>query len=493
MRLDPTVQQVERKIVYTTAFAGQGDILAMPIVPSKAQGYGTTLVLTRDKLMRLSGTSITTGLTYDSTYRRWSTFLYNGCIYYTNELNPIRYTDAARDIALANAPSGRYVGVWYDHVIVGAPTFEGNNYPDGVMWSHLYDFETWHPDATNEADYYEFVEWQLSDFPYTGVTGMGRIGSLWWVYTPTCIVPMRYVGLKGGNGIEVVDELVLTRIGNTFPWTMVPLDRVHFFFDAIEKNFFAFDGQQPVPIGEPVRQYMIDNLNTDPALAAKMWGAVDVVKREIWWRFVSTASSGAYDKAVVFNYRTKNWFTASTENVSAFTGSMYQQGKVADLTSTVASLGAVPVSSLGKLGSQIPRLYGGASGAVYRDELVGDATSSLLTADNPVLESGDFLYGSLHSQKEVRAVAVNAGWDAVRDATMTLEVGVSTRDYLDDTVNWTDVNNTVGNWTRSLPEGRLTHQYKTGKAVRFRFLAKNSRGLRFTAYEPTIYSRGAEQ
>lgn len=489
MRLDPTVQQVERKRVYAT-LTGESDVLNLSIVPGASPGYGNVLAFTRNKLLRLAGGTLASGKAYDGTYRRWSAFLYNGDVYYVNELNQVHYTDGASDVALTNSPKGRYVGVWYDHLIVGGTT----NHPNGIEWSHLYNFDLWTPDATNEADHVDFVEWQQPDFPFSGVTGMGRIGSLWWVYTPTAIIPLRYVGVgRGGNVIEVIDDLILTRIGNTYPWSLVCLDKTHFFFDGIEKQFWAFDGQQVIPVGEPVRGYMTDNLHSTPTLASKIWGTVDVAKREIWWRFVSTASgSGTFDKAVVFNYRTKRWYTASTENVQAFCGAVFPQGAVSALASTVGSqIGTV--FELGAGSTQIPRLYGGANGVIYRDEVSSDSTTDLLTADDPILESGDFLYGTLHSQKEVRAVAINATWDSTRDPNMQLEVGVNARDYLDDTVDWTDPKNRAGYWTRNLDQGRLTHDYRTGKAIRYRFIARNARGLRFTAYEPTVYSRGAEQ
>src|SRR6266852_4791232 len=120
MRFNPRCSQVPRKKLYSTLSASQ-DILALPMIPGELPGYGRVLVLTKDQLRSLGGTVITGGLLADSSYRRWSYTLYNGKIFYTNDLNPIRYTDGSSDVALLNAPSARYVTTWYDHIVVASP------------------------------------------------------------------------------------------------------------------------------------------------------------------------------------------------------------------------------------------------------------------------------------------------------------------------------------------------------------------------------------
>ncbi len=485
MRFDPRCQQVLHKVLNDT-LSSANDVLALPMIPGELPGYGKVLALTKDQLRDLGGTEITSDLIFDSVYRRWSTTLYNGRIYYTNELNSIRSTDGSTDTAISNAPSGKFITTWYDHMVVAVPTHRGNRYPDRVMWSHLYNFSLWEPDAPNEADHYDFVEWQQLDYPFSGVTGLAKLGGVLWVYTPTAIIPMRYTGI-GQGVIQVIDDQVVTRTGNTHPWSLIALDRVHFFYDGIENNILAFDGGQVIPVGEPVRQFLADNLNPNPFLAAKMWGCVDVQNRELWWRFVSVDSEGTFDRAVVFNYRNKTWFTASTENVQSFSGAVFTNISVSELTGLVEDLEGT-VGQLGASEEVTPRLYGAESGKIYRDEVPEDVTASLITMDDPVLESGDFLYGSLHAVKEARAMAVNAAQTEGQ-----LEVGVAARDYLDDTVDWSDPANKAGLWSRTLPEGRLTHRERAGKVLRYRFKGTNARGLKFTAYEPTVYAKEAEK
>jgi hypothetical protein len=354
MRHDPGLVQVEKKRVY--AMFDTTTVLWIGSIPNPvAQGYGKVLFLTTNGLYTIVGTPLKENLVTDSNYRRWSTFLYNGSLYYINELNPLRRNDGSSDVVLANAPSGRYATIWYDHVVVGFPTYKNSVYPNRAMWSDLYNFGVWEPDAANEADHYDFVEWQNTDFPFCGVTGLGKLGSTLWFYTPTALIPMVYVGKP--KVTQVVESNIITGIGNTFPWSLAVMNNVHFFFDGIRKSFFAFDGGAPEPIGEPVRQYMVDNLNLDPGLASRMWASVDYERGEVIWRFVSRDSTGPFDKLVRFSFWYKRWSTGSDENVHAFCGPTFRVKTIGELPGTIGSLTG-SIGMLGTDGAVIPRLYG---------------------------------------------------------------------------------------------------------------------------------------
>jgi hypothetical protein len=478
-RFSPTLTQVPHKVIYGTT--GLDDILHISVLPGSSPGQGLPLLFDRGGVYSLTGASIDTGLSYDASYRRWATTLYNGRLWYTNELNSIRSTDGASSGALANAPAARYLVEWFDHLVVGAPS----GYPHRIAWSHLYDFTKWTPENTNEADYYDFVEWYLQDFPYQGVTGLARLGATLYVYTPTAIIPVAYTGRP--HVIRVNDDGVVERCGNSYPWSLVPLTKVHFFYDAIEQNFFAFDGQVQA-IGDPVRGFLQENLNTDPVYASRMYGYVDVANREIWWPFVGVGST-TFNKAVVFNYRMKTWSTASIENVHSCNGGVVNllhtiaelTGTVAELTGTIATLG---------VGGSVPKLYGSTAGALLRDELPTDADASLVAQDDPVVETPDFTYGDIRTQKEVDSMYLDAS------ATGSIEVRVAARDYLSDTINWSSDSTKLSPWqpwSRTLPEGRLTFNAKSGRILRYRFTAKGCRGLTFQSYEDSWYGHGAEK
>ena len=497
-RLTPELTQVPRKKIYQTV--GSEDILWMGAIPLSS-GYSKVLLWTPTAVKDLIGTTFASSLTSDSTFRRWSTAIYDQVIYYVNELNAVRKNTGTTDVAISGAPSGRYLCFWYDHMVVGYPTFGGITYPSRVMMSTLGYFsdvtvtlpsgstvlKAWTPTGKgSEATHYDFLEWQQTDFPYAGCTGLGKLKGMLWVYTPTAIIPTTYVGLP--KVIQVQEQGILTRVGNTFPWTLVCLDQLHFFYDAVEQMFWAFDGAQLIPIGEPVRGYMRDNLNTTPALAAKMYGYVDIDYREIWWPFVSTASSGAFDKAVVFNYRYKKWYTASVEDIKCFVGGSNAILTVGELTGLVSALTGT-AGNLGLGAGSAPRLFGSASGVIYREEVAADLVETLFAQDTPTLESGDFHYGDIRTTKENDLMVLNAAWDAAQNPTGKIEVSVASRDLLGSAPTYV----LKADWTQILQDAISTYKNQSGRVFRYKFQAKNTRSAVFSAWSESVYAKLAEK
>jgi len=428
-RLTPELEQLPRKITHATI--GTEDIRNMAFLPSSTPGYGRTILFGTTTVFSPSGQVYASGLANNSTFRKWAMALYNGTIYYSNDLNTVRANNGSTDVALTGAPKSRYLLAWYDHLVAAHVTENSQYLPSRLLLSNVNNFNQWSPAITNEADFYDFVEWQQLDYPFVGITGIAKIGGTLWVYTPTALIPVRYVGLP--KVIQVVEDQVVTNIGNTYPWTLVALDKVNFFYDGIEHMFFAFDGQQVIPIGDPVRSYIRANLNTTPALAEKMHAFRDVDNREIWWVFVSTQSNGAFDKAVVFNYRYKKWFTASVENVMSFCGSTFATSPVSGLAGNVTSLGATPTGRLGLASSPTARLFGTASGGLLREETTNDSPAgTTLTQEQPVLETADFHYGDIRTIKENDQMLLNATMESVLTTVDWSDVSAAT---LPDTGN----------------------------------------------------------
>ena len=502
LRLTPTLTQLPRKIIHATV--GEESITWLGLIPQSA-GFGKLLLFTPTRVKTYGGTNLSPALTSDSGFRRWSVVVYNGNFYYTNELNSIRRTDGLVDVAITGAPKGRYLAMWYDHLIVGYPTFNSVTYPSRVMVSALgyfqdqnvtvvdpvngnrtLEFKAWTPAKTNEADYYDFLEWQQPDYPFIGVTGLGKLRGVLWVYTPTAIVPLAYVGLP--KVFRVEEQGIVTRVGNTFPWTLVMLDQVHFFYDGIEKMFWAFDGQTLTPIGEPVRAYMQANLNTTYSLASRMYGFVDVDNREVWWPFCSTGSSGDFDLAVVFNYRYKKWYTASVEKVFCFCGGTTSVSSVGELAGLVNALTGT-VEDLGTGGSALPRLYGSTEGHLLREELSNDSVDNLLPQDTPTLESPDFHYGDIRTTKENDLMVLNASWDTAVSPTGKIVVKASGRDFLGQSPSFT----TEGDWTQALQDGILGYQVKSGRVLRYKFELTSTRGATVSAFSEGVYAKRAEK
>src|ERR1017187_6133403 len=482
MRFTPTLQQTPRKFVaaLSDTLSLTKPVMWIGLLPTATAGRGKLVFLTANGLYTIDGAKHAT-LIDDGAYHRWSTALYDGRLYYTNDINQVHVFDGNTDFIVGGSLSGRYVTFWYDHLVIGALA----GFSDRVAISDLYNFSVWQPDRTNEADYYDLVEWQQTDNSFTGVTGLGKLHGVLWVYTPTAIVPFTYVGLP--KVIQLNEQGVLTRIGNTFPWTLVTLDIVHFFYDAMESMFFAFDGQAVEAIGEPVRKFMQDNLSTDLTQFTLMWGYVDTNNREVWWLFVSAVSSGGiYDKAVVFNYRYKRWFTASVENYHSFCGSSQSATEIKDLTGTIGALSGT-IRQLSLNTNVTGRIYGAGSGQILQDELSSTPTDSLLPYDNPVLETGDYHYGDIRTVKENDAMVINA---AVNDG-VTIQINVAARTFLGEKAIYG--NNPTSTWSPKLQDALCTYAPPSGRILRYKFVLKDARMCTFDAFSDAVYAKTAEK
>ena len=489
-RLTPTLTQVPHKVVL---LSGLGDLRWLGVIPGATQGYGDAVALTPTSVLQKQSPAVwsprATGLRDDGTFRCWSTALYNGQLYFVNELNALRVYNGGAVSLVTNAPAGRYLAFWFDHVVIGAPAGQ----PNQLVMSHLYDFTKWAPDPINEADLYDFVEDQQADYPFTGLTGLGKLRGMLFVYTPTAIYPMQYVGLP--KVWRVMDEGTVTRTGNTFPWTLVCLDTLHFFYDAVESMFYAFNGQEPVPIGEPVRAFIQANLHPDVATAQKMYGYVDSDNREIWWPFVSSAQAvgGPFDKAVVFNYRYKNWFTASIENVQCFCGGSKTTSPISALLSNV-TISALPSDSsvlanqIGQMGLDsvgLDRTFGTGGGQLLREELATDMASTLVsTYDSPVLESPDFHYGDIRTTKEVDAMILNSTAAAI-------EVRAAGRNFLGAKPTYPV--DALALWKPTYPDAMVNFKALSGRILRYQFTFVGQRFVTFDAFSEGLLAEKAEK
>jgi hypothetical protein len=502
-RLTPALTQIPRKILVSSIISSE-DVRWMGIVPSANPGFGTFVYLTESGIFDSNNPSTPfVTLVKDGNYHRWAVQLYGGRLFYTNEINPLRVNAGVSDTPLLNAPAGRYLAFWYDHVVVGSPT----GFPNRIQFSDVYDFTKWTPDATNEADYYDFVEWQQTDFPFTGVTGIGKLKGTLWVYTPTAIIPVSYVGKP--KVIKVEEEGIITRIGNTFPWTLVCLDTVHFFFDYLEMMFFVFDGSTCIPVGEPVRQYLMDNLTTNISFATRMYGYIDSVNREIWWPFVSNKNSntGLFDKAVVFNYRYRKWSTASVSNVQCFSVGGQLAQVISSLQGTIGNLKG-NITSLRSAGIISSRLYGTNNGQLLTDDFPGFTTTAPIPYsdsfglyDTPVLETGDFVYGDIRNVKETDVMVLNSAFQLELQSTLNLpptppmaevDVFVSGRDYLGDAPSYPQTPN--AQWMPNLQDGLASYQGSVkGRVLRYKFVFNNTRFATMSAFSEGLVQLKAEK
>lgn len=466
--LETELKQVPaKKVLYYALASSEDTLLSLTALPSGHENNAFVIGLTSASVMCLrksSARQLLKGATAvvmlkspSSGYRRWGTAVYNSHLFFVNENNPVHYTDGANVKAVGgDTPSGRYVEVFFDHLVVGCPLYRGEALIDGVRWSHLQKFDKWAPASDSEADAYYCHEYQGEGGEELGVTGIRKIGEVCYIYTPRSLYGMQYVGLP--RVVRVTP--VVQDYGNGFKYSLVSISRLHFFIDAVERNFYAFDGMAVHEIGQEIKAYFFDDLNATYNLRQRTWGYANQEKKEVTWVYVSKDSAGDFDKSVSFNYKEKRWTVRPVENVHSHCGATAVARTIRELQMQMSSV-STSVDSLGASGDTLPELWGGANTRVMAEVVDTDLTNKVLYLPAPVLETGDFVYGSVQTVKETDSVNVQSSFASANG----VSVDLATRKLLDEVVTFQN----VGLWKPTLPEERLTFKPRRGKVLRWRF------------------------
>ncbi len=415
-------------------------------------------------------------ITVPGMHRRWATVVYNNQLWFTNEFNSLAFTEGTRVRRYATAvPAARYLDSFFDHLVFGWTNYQGEVRPTRIHWGGLYDPSSHTPSVANETDSFDIEEWCRTDLPLVGVTGVRRLGDFLVCYTPSAIVCAVYVGLpkvmRFGAGAPI-----FTDVGNGLMYGLASHKNMHFFFDVVEQDFYMFDGQAPQSIGTHIISYFRNTVSTNFDLLQMTWAYTRPERYEVGWVFCSTASIGRYDKQVVFNWRTRSWYSASVEDVRCIGGQTSRARTCDELVGTQCDSLVGKVDELSNTSiSNSGRLFGSSLGLVLREELLTDDTSTLLAQEAPTLETRDFFDGSLQTVKEQDSMVLDGSYTSGDG----IEVSIATRDFFDQPV----VYKVVGTWTPSLPNKRLTFAKVQGKIFRYRF-----RWVSLTAGIQTAYS-----
>jgi hypothetical protein len=490
------IQQLPRQVrMYDPSVTSE--FLLFAGIPTRQQDRAMTVGLTKSKAYQLrpvAGTKeellingATGSFTYDSTYRRWASCMYNNQLWFLNDLNTLYFTDGTQVKSYPNVvlPKARYVESFYDHLVVGNYSLRGEARPNGILSSGLYNPSDWVTASGNEVMRIDFEEFTLPDFPLTGLTGLRRLNNLLVAYLPTAIIGLNYVGLPKVYQWNPIKE----GVGNSLPYGLVSNGYSHFFFDGVEGDFFRLDTQGVASVGERVSTYFMEDLSTDVELAAKTWGFVWKEYQEVWWVYCSNASDGEFDKAIGLNWRTGEWYTADVLDVHAF-GGLSRRAKTCDeLTGTCDALGTVEADTLSDLTETMcPRIWSNGSGEILREKTSADADNLMLGTPAPYLETRDYVYASPDTVCEVDSILLDA---AYAGGTVGIEVFVSARRYANDPV----VYQSVGVWTPQVEEGRLTFPGKSGIYFRYKFVPKGTfiTNVLWTARVDGVYDGKADK
>ena len=490
------VTQIQRRVRQATLGTG----IPLQVIANLSTGQADKalmLGLTKSKayqLRPLGSASVelqvngaTGSFVYDSTYRRWATCMYSGQLWFLNDLNELYFTDGSQVKSYPNAvlPKARYVETFYDRLVVGNYTLRGESRPNGILSSGLYDPSDWVTAMENEVCRIDFEEFAQGDFPLVGLTGLKRMNNLLVAYLPTAIIGLRYVGLPKVYQWDPITE----NRGNSLPYGLASHGQTHYFFDGVEVDFFKFSANGIESIGEKIINYFVETLSTDPDLAARTWTYVWREQQEVWWVFCSTESDGEFDKAVGYNFRSGEWFTADVEDLHAFGGFARRAKTCDELTGTCDALGTATADSLSNSGEDMcPRIWGDGTARVLRDATADDENGDLITQGSPELITRDYVYASPDTVCEVDAVLIDAAYGG---GVTGIDVYVSARRYANDAVTF----KLVGRWTPEVEEGRLTFEGISGIYFRYKFLPAGVfvRDFKWTARVDTVYDGKADK
>jgi hypothetical protein len=222
---------------------------------------------------------------------RWRFSPYGDRLIAVNGTDVPQYIDmSTASTAFANLggspPSAQFVSSFVEFVVLGALGTSAM----AIKWSGFGDSTGWTP-GTNQSDEQEFADGGR-------ITGLAALDVL-YVFQENAIRRMNYVG---GPTIMQIDKLV-DGIGCIEPNSLVQWGTMFFFLS--EDGFYAFDGQQVIPIGVgKFDRWFIANSNR--SLWNRMSAAINPSDKLVAWAYCSADNvSGTPDQILIYNWASK--------------------------------------------------------------------------------------------------------------------------------------------------------------------------------------------
>jgi len=488
-----SLQQTERKKVETRISPGfHAEFVHIDTIPTSVAKRNACFGLTKEGIytirpQRLAPTTLATptklqlngrdfSFNHTELYSRWDVTHYNGHAYFVNPQNSVYYTDGSTlyDIP-GDVPAGRYVEVFYDHLVVAGPVVNGIAYPSRMAFSALYNFGLFKPDTTNEACTRDVTDYDNNRAIVEGITGMKRLGNQLITYTDSTIYTSAYVGLP-----HVINTNPLIEgVGNSLHNGVVTTDEAHFFFSIRNRQFYRLSGEGLKPIGNPIAEYWFPLLENNNAREVAVHGYHDPFYKEIWWVLADDTDDWEdqwpqFRRAVVYNYANDTWYTASLEDVHCF-------GQVSGFAKRYDDLVNLPYDQLKSFGmrdigtttqTNMFRLWGSRYGRILRE--TSTKSLALAVSSSPFLETKDYNYGDIGTVKELDQITLAASGQ------MNVEVAVRTSQG--DSLVW----QSMGTWSPG--DLRMSSNKKSGVIFRFRFTPVTT-----TDFVDTVVQQDASQ
>lgn len=254
---------------------------------------------TQTKLYELNGSAWTdvskAGNYTGSTENRWRFTQFGNVSLGANETERIQFSSSGAFADIPTAPkakiivtaSGFVMALGIDDAAVGG------NRPDAWWCSGLYDYVTWTPGVSTQAEF-----GFLLDTP--GEIRAGKaLGPDIIAYKERSM----YVGRYVGPPVVWAWTPIANDIGALSHETVVDIGTAHLFISR--NDFWIFDGSRPRSIGAPVREWFFRN--SDPTYRYRTRGYFDKANARVWWFYPSTSSSGELTDALIYNVKSDRW------------------------------------------------------------------------------------------------------------------------------------------------------------------------------------------
>lgn len=409
-------------------------------------------------------------------YSRWQYVTYLDSIFFVNQLNTLRFLNGRTINTFAwstdQVPMGLHMVMFHDHLFISEPNFMGVANPRTVMWSDLRNYMKFDTELfINEADQYTFNDDLDAPESYQGITGMAELNPIrigfgpprLCIYTSKSIYMIEYVGLPMVTNKALLND----KVGCAFPYALVASKHMHLFIAADNFYMMEKDGEAK-PIGDRVFQAFMQLLTENVELRYRTFGYVDQVRREVWWVFCSTKSTGSFDTKVGYNYISDTWQFAQADEHSFLHCRIPDTiGQPIGSDTTIIGDDTTLIGDDGEQIFQEYRLYGQEGKQVSYEVLDPEMEIDQELAE-PYLITGDIIYDPA---KVVLMDGMYIHADYEPSSCAGVEVAISTRFGINEQINWT-VQPKL--WTRELKENKFSWPRASGKIFRLRFTFKRS-------------------
>jgi hypothetical protein len=266
-----------------------------------------TIITLSDEYTGTTGSFGATGATYKvrkvysvPTGERWAWCVVNGKLCFGNGNVNVQYwdpaTSAAVELNATYAQKARYMVAYDERLWLADMTVSGQRNPWFIRWSAITDPTDF---TGSSAGWKAFLDTQEP------LTGLGVVGGLLFVYKKT----MYHIGRKTGTATAPVSWPQDRRGAGVYsPYSLVHALGTNYFVGV--DNIYRIDGDQAIPIGEPVRRVFF-SLPSDAELT-KVFGDVSLRFNQIMW---AMTDGDGVQWLWTFNYIENSWSVSTFDKV----------------------------------------------------------------------------------------------------------------------------------------------------------------------------------